>query len=97
MGALITTIIAGILFAKDIIGPNTFMIYFFAMIIWAYAGAALYFKFGFLKFWYHDVLGWHTPDEKSPVWSDGCSDHATCKYCKNDIMQDSQGNWFRCK
>ena len=41
----------------------------------------------------HDILGWHKPDD-SPKWSDGCSVHSKCKYCGEDIMQDSQGNWF---
>lgn len=57
------------------------------------APAVLYFKFGWFKFWFHDVLKWHKPDD-SPIWSDGLSDHAKCKYCGKDIMQDSQGNWF---
>lgn len=56
-------------------------------------GAVLYFKLGFFKFFYHDLLGWHTPDD-SPQYSDGCSQHATCKHCGKDIMMDSQGNWF---
>lgn len=54
----------------------------------------LYFKLGWFKFFYHDILGWHTPDKKIEQWSDGCSQHAICKHCGRDIMQDSQGNWF---
>ena len=55
--------------------------------------AVLYFKFGAFKFYYHDILGWHTPGS-SPKSFDGLSTHATCKHCGKDIMQDSQGNWF---
>lgn len=54
----------------------------------------LYFKFGFFKKFYHDLLGWHEPDEKAKVGFDGCSLHTICKYCHKEIMQDSQGNWF---
>ena len=93
MGVLIITLIAGALLYFDII---TVVMYLFAVIgslVWMYAAAGLYFKFGFLKFFYHDFLGWHTPDS-SPQYSDGCSQHATCKHCGRDIMQDSQGNWF---
>ncbi len=54
----------------------------------------LYFKFGFFKTWFHDILGWHQPDTNKVQWFDGCSEHATCKYCGRDIMRDSQGNWF---
>lgn len=53
----------------------------------------LYFKKGWLKGWFHDVLHWHHPDD-SPKWSDGCSVHSKCKWCGQDIMQDGQGNWF---
>ena len=55
--------------------------------------SAIYLKTGLFKIFYHDVLGWHQPDN-SPQWSDGCSTHAVCKHCGADIMQDSQGNWF---
>ena len=53
-----------------------------------------YAKFGFMKRFYHDYCGWHMPDESTPEWTDGCSNHAVCKFCKKEIMQDSQGNWF---
>ena len=55
--------------------------------------APLYCKFGLFKWFYHDILEWHEPDN-SPQWSDGMSSHAICKYCGREIMQDSQGNWF---
>ena len=64
------------------------IIYFLTLI-----GTPLYFKRGWFKWFYHDILGWHTPDD-SPQWSDGCSLHGICKYCGQDIMMDSQGNWF---
>ena len=54
---------------------------------------ALYFKAGLFKRFYHDIMGWHLPDD-SPQTFDGCSIHARCKYCGQEIMQDSQGNWF---
>ena len=56
-------------------------------------GTPIYLKTGIFKIFYHDVLGWHMPDN-SPKWSDGCSTHSICKHCGEDIMQDSQGNWF---
>jgi len=55
--------------------------------------SAIYLKTGLFKKLYHDVLGWHQPDN-SPQWSDGCSTHCVCKHCGKEIMQDSQGNWF---
>lgn len=93
MECLIIAIIAFILGWFDVITTNAVIILVIAGIAWTYVAAGLYFKFGFMKFWYHDVLGWHTPDD-SPQYNDGCSQHATCKYCGKDIMQDSQGNWF---
>lgn len=58
-----------------------------------YVPPILYFKLDWFKFFFHDILGWHMPND-GPQWSDGCSQHATCKHCKKEIMQDSQGNWF---
>ena len=70
-----------------------------ALIIWLiivcviFIPQFLYIKKGWFKFFYHDILKWHEPDD-SPCWSDGCSNHAICRYCGEEIMQDSQGNWF---
>lgn len=93
MGALILTIVTAILCGMGVIPSNLAMIIIFGSLIWVPVGSGLYFAFGFLRFYYHDILGWHTPDN-SPQRFDGCSVHATCKYCGKDIMQDSQGNWF---
>lgn len=41
---------------------------------------------------FHDIMGWHEPDDST--FFDGCSVHSRCRYCKKEIMQDSQGNWF---
>lgn len=57
-------------------------------------GIPFYLSKGWFKWIFHDVLLWHEPDETKPTTFDGCSQHAKCKYCGKDIMQDSQGNWF---
>lgn len=54
----------------------------------------LYVQFGWFKAVYHDIFGWHEPDETKLAEFDGASWHCTCKYCRKPIMQDSQGNWF---
>ena len=69
------------------------MICFVAVLILFYVPPILYFKKGWFHNWFHDVMHWHQPDN-SPKWSEGCSTHAKCKWCGEDIMQDSQGNWF---
>ena len=66
---------------------------FIAFLIAFYVPPVLYFKFGWFSKWFHNVLKWHQPDN-SPHGYDGCSIHAKCKWCGEDIMQDSQGNWF---
>ena len=38
------------------------------------------------------AIGWHSPIRK--ISFDGCSAVSMCKRCGDDIMQDSQGNWF---
>lgn len=45
------------------------------------------------KWFYHNILEWHLPDDES-LGFDGCSFHAHCKICNKEIMMDSQGNWF---
>ena len=52
-----------------------------------------YFERGKFKWFYHDIMKWHRPDD-SPRTFDGCSEHSKCKHCGEDIMMDSQGNWF---
>lgn len=52
----------------------------------------LYLRTGIGKWYYHDRLGWHVPDDNYS--SDGCSLYSKCKYCGKEIMQDSQWNWF---
>lgn len=93
MGFLLTAIASAILCASGVLSAYTALILAVGSFIWMCLGTGLYFKFGFFKFYYHDLLGWHTPDD-SPQYSDGCSQHARCKHCGKDIMQDSQGNWF---
>lgn len=44
------------------------------------------------KWFFHDILGWHMPDDETTF--DGCSMHSHCRFCKREIMEDSQGNWF---
>ena len=57
-------------------------------------GSLLFLGLGWFKFFYHDLLKWHKPNRDAKQWYDGCSVHASCKYCGKEIMQDSQGNWF---
>ena len=58
-------------------------------------GGAIYLRSkGHVFNWlYHNVMGWHLPDNE-PQEFDGCNVHAHCKFCRKKIMQDSQGNWF---
>lgn len=57
-----------------------------------YIPIILYFKFGWFKFIYHDIMGWHQPIES--IGFNGCSFTSKCKHCGKKIMQDSMGNWF---
>ena len=58
-----------------------------------YIPSLLYFRKGWFRRWFHDVLHWHVLDYSHKSY-DGCSIHSKCKYCGEDIMQDGQGNWF---
>ena len=93
MGILVVSMVASILYALDVITTEVYLCVVFGYAAWSFIAAGLYFAFGFLKIFYHDLAGWHRPDD-SPKRFDGITTHATCKYCGKDIMQDSQGNWF---
>jgi hypothetical protein len=67
---------------------------FLAIYVLSIVISPLYFKWGKIKWFYHDVMEWHMPNEDDPEYFDGCSVHAKCKHCGKGIMQDSQGNWF---
>ena len=40
--------------------------------------------FKFLSGFYHDVMGWHKPDDS--YFNDGCSEHSHCRFCHKEIM-----------
>lgn len=56
------------------------------------ACSPLYFKLGWLRFFYHDILKWHVPEDIRLIY--GINVESICKYCGKEIIQDSQGNWF---
>ena len=93
MGVLIVILIASALHWLNIIADVIFMITVISSLVWMCIASILYFKFGFLKFFYHDLLGWHRPDDSTQTF-DGISERAICKYCGKVILRDSQGNWF---
>lgn len=93
MGVIIITLITAFLCIYDIISVGMFIFVSFGSYLWMIVGSVLYFKLGWFKVFYHDFLHWHAPDD-SPYYCDGLTEHATCKWCGKDIMQDSQGNWF---
>lgn len=86
MECIVIMLIAVLLLWFDVISASTFALIGLGSCAWTLLAAGLYIWFGLFKFWYHDFLGWHRPD--------GSSRHTRCKYCKKDILQDSQGNWF---
>ena len=65
---------------------------FLIAIMWIVCVMYIITKGRIFKWFYHDILEWHLPNEEEGF--DGCSFHSTCKLCGKEIMQDSQGNWF---
>jgi len=65
---------------------------FILVILLIFAPVILYFKLGWFKKFYHDLLGWHQPINDFKF--NGSSLKSRCKYCGEEIMMDSQGNWF---
>lgn len=62
------------------------------VLMFFWCGALLYLWRGFGKWLYHDIMEWHMPTDSQEF--DGYSFTSTCKYCGQEITQDSQGNWF---
>ena len=42
--------------------------------------------------WFCDFMGWHRRPKEQGF--DGCSFNGKCPRCKEDVLQDGQGNWF---
>lgn len=45
-----------------------------------------------IKKFIHNLLGWGFPDKL--IGGDGFQQNYSCRFCKNEITQDSQSNWF---
>jgi hypothetical protein len=65
-----------------------------ALSIFLFVSSILYLKKGIGKWFYHDILEWHVPDNSGVYKYDGLNLKTICRHCKKEIMQDSQGNWF---
>lgn len=57
------------------------------------AGLLLYDIFGFFKRFYHDIIGWHIPDESLTRFDNSGIRVSRCKYCGRDLVEDYKGNW----
>lgn len=62
------------------------------LIVWSLP-VVLYKKKGCFKRLFHDILGWHEPDD-GPKWTDGVNTFCHCRHCGERVMKDGQGNWF---
>ena len=51
----------------------------------------MYVQHGWFKAVYHDIFGWHEPDETKVAEFDGVNWNCTRKYCHEPIIK---GNWF---
>ena len=40
------------------------------------------------------IFGWHNGNGSTEAKFDGVTVHSTCSKCGQEVMQDSQGNWF---
>ena len=62
-------------------------------IMWMSGVIYLISKGRIFNWFYHNIMGWHLPDDK-PQEFDGCNIRTHCKFCGKEIIQDSQGNWY---
>jgi len=69
------------------------ILYILQIILYIIISAVLYIYTGIGKWFYHDILHWHTPGNNQEYFN-GCSIVSTCKYCGEKITQDGQGNWY---
>ena len=57
-----------------------------------YGLPVLYFRKGWMKRFFHDILHYHVPDENH---LNRYSLTGICKYCGAKIKVDNNGNWYR--
>ena len=66
-----------------------------ALLILCLSGNILYKRFGWFKWLYHNIFGWHEPVEADYFDFDienSCI-VATCKYCGKEIISNDFINW----
>lgn len=56
-------------------------------------GSLLYLYNGFCKWFYHNILGWHMPDNGNYDIHSSRIVHR-CKYCEGNLIKDQRGNWI---
>ena len=66
---------------------------FVALLVFLLCGI-LYVRYGLFKLVYHDIFGWHEPDETTVVETDSGNLYCRCRYCRRLMMRDGEGNWF---
>ena len=71
---------------------KTFLIVLVVLVTTMLILSLIYLKTGFVKCIFHDLMGWHLPDNSRMFY--GINLHSHCRFCGKEIMQDSQGNWF---
>lgn len=64
------------------------------LLVCFFIASMVYLKLGIGKWFYHDILEWHMPDNTGVYRYDGLNLKTICRHCRKKIMQDSQGNWF---
>ena len=62
------------------------------LVLW-YTPIFLYEWRGVFKWWFHDVMKWHQPNNLKK-WKGGDSIHSTCKFCGKEITRDYRGYWL---
>lgn len=70
------------------------IVVFIVFLVLFYGPVVLYFKFGWFKCFYHDIMSWHRPDYNEIMACDGVNIYTVCKHCGKKFIMDSQGNWF---
>lgn len=92
MICVLSIAIVSVLFLCNIINEVVYVLTVMLIPILAEITSLLYFKFGWFKFYYHDILDWHIVGDSDPIIAEDGDVHFICEHCGEDITPDDCAN-----
>lgn len=94
MICLIGEALISVLFLCNIINHLVYAALVMAIPVLAALFEWAYFRFGWFKFYFHDILGWHVSADCDPIIAEDGQIHMACEYCDEDFVDDGHQDWY---